>query len=590
MELQHRIALLPTEAQMVSVHLAVTCLDEQLTFLNASGPIFTCRADDEGARRFAAVMLTEPSLGLATTTEVAKALGRHRSRVHDYRKRYRDGGAEVLEVKRRGPRGASKLKGEPLTRAQQCLDEGLSNRKVAQAVGLSEGTIRKALKANRLSRVKRTEAHSAPSPQRPASTPRERTEADASCAGGVATTREEERALASTGQLPEAPVRFEAAQSVAKAGVLVALPALLSQGLLEVGQNIYAKLNNGYYGLTTMLLTFGLMALVRVKSAEGLTHYAPGEFGLVLGLDRAPEMKTVRRKLCELASRGRALEFARAFANRWTEQAPDTLGYLYIDGHVRPYHGRTHELPKTHVQRRRLCMPATTDYWVNDTDAQPLMFVTAPANEGLLAMMDDELLPEIRKLAGEARRVTLIFDREGWSPKRFKHWHSTGFDVITYRKGKYRRVATSRLQGGDGRGVRTQGEVLARRATLAGGQGLSNARGSPPVRRRPSDLGGDDPKRSGARDGGAADVLALAAGELLPLHAPRVRARPPAHDRGGAGRSAAQRAQSRSEGETPRAEPSQGRAGAGRAGLRPTRPREPGARDSHTSGVQDHPC
>ena len=27
-------------------------------------------------------------------------------------------------------------------------------------------------------------------------------------------------------------------------------------------------------------------------------------------------------------------------------------------------------------------------------------------------------------------------------------------------------------------------------------------------------------KRSGARDGGAADVLALAAGELLPLHAP----------------------------------------------------------------------
>ena len=438
MELQHRIALLPTEAQMVSVHLAVTCLDEQLTFLNASGPIFTCRADDEGARRFAAVMLTEPSLGLATTTEVAKALGRHRSRVHDYRKRYRDGGAEVLEVKRRGPRGASKLKGEPLTRAQQCLDEGLSNRKVAQAVGLSEGTIRKALKANRLSRVKRTEAHSAPSPQRPASTPRERTEADASCAGGVATKREQERALASTGQLPEAPVRFEAAQSVAKAGVLVALPALLSQGLLEVGQNIYAKLNNGYYGLTTMLLTFGLMALVRVKSAEGLTHYAPGEFGLVLGLDRAPEMKTVRRKLCELASRGRALEFARAFANRWTEQAPDTLGYLYIDGHVRPYHGRTHELPKTHVQRRRLCMPATTDYWVNDTDAQPLMFVTAPANEGLLAMMDDELLPEIRKLAGEARRVTLIFDREGWSPKRFKHWHSTGFDVITHRKGKYR--------------------------------------------------------------------------------------------------------------------------------------------------------
>lgn len=425
---------------MVSVHLAVTRHDEHLTFLNASGPIFTCREDDEGARRFAAVMLTEPSLGLATPTEVAKVLGRHRSRVHEYRKRYREGGAEVLEVKRRGPRGASKLKGAQMARAQQYLDEGQSNRKVAQSVGVSEGTIRKAIKEDRLSRAKRTEAGSAPPPScdRAPSTPRERSDTDASCAGGVATKREVERALAPRGVLLEAPAQFKAAHSVAKAGVLVALPALLNQGLVEVGQQIYERLKNGYYGLTTMLLTFGLMALVRIKSAEGLTSYAPGEFGLVLGLDRAPEMKTVRRKLCELASRGQALEFSRAFASRWTEQAPDALGYLYIDGHVRPYHGRTHVLPKTHVQRRRLCMPATTDYWVNDANGEPLMFVTAPANEGLLAMMEDELLPEIRKLAGEERRVTLIFDREGWSPKRFKKWKKAGFDVITYRKGKYR--------------------------------------------------------------------------------------------------------------------------------------------------------
>jgi hypothetical protein len=187
-----------------------------------------------------------------------------------------------------------------------------------------------------------------------------------------------------------------------------------------------------------MLMTFGLMALVRIKSTEGLTNHAPGEFGLVLGLDRAPEMKTARRKLLELADRGKALEFSRAFTERWATEDPDALGYLYIDGHVRPYHGRKHRLPKTHVQRRRLCMPATTDYWVNDANAEPLMFVTAPANDGLLAMMDQELLPQIRQLAGDERRVTLIFDREGWSPKRFEKWEKAGFDVLTYRKGKYR--------------------------------------------------------------------------------------------------------------------------------------------------------
>ena len=154
----------------------------------------------------------------------------------------------------------------------------------------------------------------------------------------------------------------------------------------------------------------------------------------VLGLDRAPEMKTARRKLAELAGRGQALEFSRAFAERWATEAPDALGYLYIDGHV----WATLTLPKTHVPRRRLCMPATTEYWVNDANAEPLLFITAPANEGLLAMMTQELLPQIRTRAGDARRVTLIFDREGWSPKTFRTWTTAGFDVITYRKGRYR--------------------------------------------------------------------------------------------------------------------------------------------------------
>jgi len=423
MGLQHRMPLLPSDAEMVNEHLAVARCDGRVTFFNASGPIFTCQERDEGALRFAAAYLTEPSLSLATPSQIAKVLGRHRSRVHEYRKRYREAGAEALGVQRRGPRGASKLKGILLARAQKHLNEGSSNRKVAKLVGVEEGTIRKAIKEHRLVRPQPIEKSSTKrSTGEIPSTPRERSDEDAACVGGVATKRQEERVLAPTGLLVEATPRFEAAESVAKAGVLVALPALLGQGLVDVGEQVYGSLKNGYYGLTSMLLTFGLTALMRIKSSEGLTSHAPGEFGLVLGLDRAPEMKTARRKL---ASRGRALELSRAFSERWAAENPEALGYLYIDGYVRPYHGRKYRLPKTHVQRRRLCMPATTEYWVNDANVEPLMFVTAPANEGLLAMMDKELLPEIRRLAGDDRRVTLIFDREGWSPKRFKKWKET---------------------------------------------------------------------------------------------------------------------------------------------------------------------
>ena len=438
MALQYRMPFLPNHADMVSEHLAVARQDGPVTFFDASGPIFICDAHDEGSLRFAAVMLTNPVLGLATPSQMATVLGRHRSRVHEYRKRYQDGGAKALDVRRRGPRGPTKFKGSVLTRAQTCLNVGTSYRKVAKLVGVNEKTIRNAVTEGRLLRTKQA----ADDPHRVSgeapSTPRERSDEDALCAGGVATTREAERALAPTGLLVEATPQFEPAESVAKAGVLVALPALLGQGLVEVGQQLYGSLKHGYYGLTSMLLSFGLMALVRIKSPEGLTTHAPGEFGRVLGLDRAPEMKTARRKLAELAGRGQALEFSRAFAERWATEAPDALGYLYIDGHVRPYHGRTLTLPKTHVPRRRLCMPATTEYWVNDANAEPLLFITAPANEGLLAMMTQELLPQIRTLAGDARRVTLIFDREGWSPKTFRTWTTAGFDVITYRKARYR--------------------------------------------------------------------------------------------------------------------------------------------------------
>ena len=63
-------------------------------------------------------------------------------------------------------------------------------------------------------------------------------------------------------------------------------------------------------------------------------------------------------------------------------------------------------------------------------------FDSAEANDSLLSMVDDQIIPHMKALAGD-RRVTLVFDREGWSPKRFAQWFEKGVDVTTYRKGKY---------------------------------------------------------------------------------------------------------------------------------------------------------
>ncbi len=435
--LQLHLPPFPSDAKAVSSELAVLLDDTRLVVFNASGEIYTCARDDREGMRLAAAMFT--SLGLAKPAALARALEMHPSTVLRSRQRLDEGGVAAVKSQKRGPKGPSKLTDEVCARAQRCLDQGWSVRRVAEEIGLVEGTVRHAIKRGLLSRPAGVGTTAKVTDVEGLSRPAERAEEDQASEAGVAVKRVGERALASLGLLEEAPPSFSAAEAVPGAGVLLALPALLHEGLLEVGGSIYGRLNKGFFGLQSVLMTLAFMALLRIKSPEQLTEHAPGELGCVLGLDRAPEVKTLRRKLRELGERGLARAFAQQLTERWARAAPQELALLYVDGHVRPYHGRKHSLPKHHVQQRGRAMPGTKDFHVNDRRADPLFFVTAEATEGMLTTLDSTLLPEVRRLVGPRRRVTVAFDREGWSPERFAKWKEEKFDVLTYRKGKQSR-------------------------------------------------------------------------------------------------------------------------------------------------------
>jgi len=435
MNLVPRLPLLPPDARAISHDLAVVLDESRLVVFNASGQIYTCSRDDREGMRLAAAMFS--SLKLATPTALARALEMRPETVFRHRRRFTEGGVGAVRSKKRGPRGRSKLTEEVCARAQRRLDEGWSIRRVADEVGVVEGTLRHALKRGELRRsvdVRPAEAQRSPDTAE-LSRPAVRAEQDRVSDQGVAVKRSGERALASVGLLEEAAPSFEPAEAVAGAGALLAVPALLTEGLIEVGHGVYGKLRNGFFGLQSVLLTLSFMALLRIKTPEQLTEHAPGELGLLLGLDRVPEVKTLRRKLREMGTRQLARTLTQKLTERWAKAAPREWALLYVDGHVRPYHGRKHSLPKHHVQQRGRPMPGTKDVHVNDRRADPLFFVTAEATESLLEMLDSTLLPEVRELVGARRRVTLIFDREGWSPKLFAKWKGQGFDVLTYRKG-----------------------------------------------------------------------------------------------------------------------------------------------------------
>jgi len=117
-----------------------------------------------------------------------------------------------------------------------------------------------------------------------------------------------------------------------------------------------------------------------------LKECSPGERGRLVGLDRMPEVKTLRRKLARLAALKGSLSTRSGNRAATHHRAGQVLGFLYIDGHVRAYHGK-HQIPKAYVTRMHLAAPATTDYWVNDERGDPLFVVTADANAAMTKML-----------------------------------------------------------------------------------------------------------------------------------------------------------------------------------------------------------
>jgi transposase len=434
MAVQSRLAL--RLAGTIEINDTVSFLDDgkRMAFFAAGVPLFTYALGDAVGRRVAVAQII--ALGLATPTELSVGLGVGRNTLYRQQHRFQAQGVTGLADEKPGPKGPHKLTEQLLAQAQGLLDEGKSNRAVAERIGVTEGAIRHAISRGWLREARLICAQGAANAE--ASQPQQRSAKDAAAPFGVGTTRAVERVLAASGKLQEADPLFEAANSVSNAAALVALPALLALGLLEVGEKVYGSLRNGFYGLRSTLMCLAFMALLRIRNPDRMQFEAPGELGVLLGLDRVPEAKTIRRKLQELAQRKQAHQFSAGLAERWVRQSSEAVGLLYVDGHVRAYHGEKHRLSKTHVARRRLCMAATTDYWINDKNAEPLFFITGEANERLIATLKQRILPEVRRLVG-TRRVTIVFDREGWSPRWFAELYEAGFDVMSYRRGKYRK-------------------------------------------------------------------------------------------------------------------------------------------------------
>jgi hypothetical protein len=421
---------------------------------------------DRAAEAYAMVSLFE--LGYADQNDIARCFRYSPRTLRRYQQRLEvDGLAGLASPRGRPPVDASEQI-EPRQFDRTILHlktQGFSNRIVAGRIGIDERTIRRHLRRlgwmepssdsllfpSALSDEASIATADVPTPAIESpdhATPK--SEEEVSAAETVSNSfdldpldRSMDRLLASMGVLEDAAPLFACASSVPRAGVLLAIPALVSSGLLAIARKIYGSLGPAFYGLRTTLVAYVLLTLVRIPRPEALKEYAPDRLGYIVGLDRMPEVKTLRRKLAQLAQKKRSHELGRELARRRVQERGRLFGFLYVDGHVRTYHGK-HSIPKAFDTRKRLAVPATTDYWVNDKKGDPLFVVTAEANAAMTRILEP-ILEEARTIIGEDRRITIVFDRGGWSPRLFQQLIQMNFDIMTYRKGRIRHISEKRF-------------------------------------------------------------------------------------------------------------------------------------------------
>ena len=372
--------------------------------------VYAWSAGDVPLRRLAAVQLVANKA--ARVGDVATAFGVDNGTLWRWGQQLSATGVGGLVPDKRGPKGAHRLTPEVVVDITARRANGASYRAIATAIGVSYTSVRRVCTPAATPPADDDSDHDDDHDTGRDSDATATTE-DTDAAGDELPVlpppadRDAERAAARWGKLTHAEPVFTPAARVPLAGLLLAIPALQATGLLPCATQVFGCLPNGFYGLDTMLIEGVLRALAGEPRAEGATRVDPAALGRVLGLDRGPEVKTIRRKITDLAATGRADELLAAMAAahvaRLDNSNPDLLAVFYVDGHVRAYQG-AHKVAKTHLSRLKFPAPATVETWVSDAAGDPVLVVMA-APGASLAMELCRLLPDLRRAVGDDRRV-----------------------------------------------------------------------------------------------------------------------------------------------------------------------------------------
>ena len=240
-----------------------------------------------------------------------------------------------------------------------------------------------------------------------------------------------DRMAAYNGLIEDAEPIFENCAHVEGAGAFLAIAVLATTPFFSAVNKNYKSLGAAFYGLRSTFSTMFIMAVLRIKTPEKLNSYNPLKIGRILGLDRSPAVKTLRRKITTLSGRNKAIKLMDDLAAKKIAALKGVDAFLYTDGHVQCYYGKK-KVGKVFSNNKKKVVKGTTDYWVNLGDGTPLLCISTEFNAHMSTILPS-IISHAQKVC-DGKRVTILFDRGGADALTYEKILAMGCDFIAYHK------------------------------------------------------------------------------------------------------------------------------------------------------------
>lgn len=201
--------------------------------------------------------------------------------------------------------------------------------------------------------------------------------------------------------------------------------------IVLINANQWLKLVMGYFGSAyKIFLVFLLMAARNIKSIEQLKNVNQKEAGLILGLNRLPNIKNTWLLFYAASNLQRSAALCKAFFKHQILSGLVGINLWFTDGHLLPYSGKK----KVHLAfntQRKMVMPGQTNMVACDITGRIVDFQIQEGTGDLKAHIvhlkqkwDEDL----------TKTPVMVFDREGYGAPFFNNLIVNKIPFVTWEK------------------------------------------------------------------------------------------------------------------------------------------------------------